>query len=105
MDDEYSSITSNGLVDSACCVDDNNIYGIGKNHGDYVSCVTEAVNSLKKSRTLDNNQGGKIVNAAAQSAVNMPPTSNKGMSGDTVILGILGFLAVISFLELDALKR
>ena len=39
-----------------------------KNHGDYVSCVAELTNALKKAGLLTGNQKGIIMNAAAQSS-------------------------------------
>jgi hypothetical protein len=41
--------------------------GEWKNHGDYVSCVTKAVNDLRKKGKLTGSQGGKIISAAANS--------------------------------------
>ena len=95
-------ITGNSAVDSACCVKDNAYTSLDKKstHGDYVSCVANAVFNLKKSG-MDANQGGAIVKAAADSRVNMPANSNKGMNGDVLTLAVLGFLAIISFLELN----
>jgi hypothetical protein len=66
-----TSIANNGVDANGCSIQDlvNECQDNAKNHGQYVSCIAQLANDLRKSGAITNKQSTEMKNGAAKSQV------------------------------------